>query len=164
MELVLLADRPQAAEQVAAWHWRAWGQGDGLSRGEVLERVRAFIGRRTAPLMVLAVDGGQVVGCAQLQRHEVAEYPDFELWLGGVFVAEQRRGEGVASALVGEVVDRARAAGVEALYLQTEELTGGLYRRHGFEPVEEVDRGHYRAVIMKAELGDRAGARSDTFG
>ena len=82
----------------------------------------------------------------------MTRFPDLEHWLGGVYVSEARRGEGVASLLVDDVMARARAKGVEALHLQTEELSGGLYRRHGFEPLEEVDHGNHRALVMRADL------------
>lgn len=104
-------------------------------------------------MLVLAEEGGEVLGAAELKIREMDIYPDYEFWLGGVYVDEPRRGRGVASALVREVLSRARAAGIERLYLQTEDLSGGLYRRHGFEPIEEVDYKGHRVVVMVASTG-----------
>ena len=149
MQLTLLADRPQAAQQVAGWYFETWGRHvPGVTLESELEKVRGYMGRET-PLLVLALDDDEVVGCAAFKIREMPQFPDFEHWLGGVFVDPSQRGRGVAGELVLDVLRRARRAGVEQLYLQTEDLTGGLYGRLGFEPLQEVDNRGRRVLVMR---------------
>lgn len=153
MELLLLADAPEMIETIAQWHYDQWGRADPRMTFErVLAKVSASVERTTAPMMVLARENGVVVGTAQLKFRELDLDPDFDYWLGSVYVVPEHRGRGVASLLVAEVLDRARAAGIEHLYLQTEDLSGGLYRRHGFEPLREIEDIQYRALLMVARL------------
>lgn len=154
MKFELLADNPDVIPKVARWYLDEWGSVAGESMEDSIARVASCSGRETAPLMVLAKAddkaSDEVVGAAQFKLREMDIYPDYEFWLGGVYVDGGARGRGVASGLVREVLARARAAGVERLYLQTEELSGGLYLRSGFEPLEEVDYKGHRVLVMVA--------------
>ena len=79
-------------------------------------------------------------------------YPDYEYWIGGVYVKSSARGEGVATCLVQAVINQAKKFGIERLYLQTEKLDGGIYSKVGFSLIEQVDyKGHYVSV-MQADL------------
>ena len=79
------------------------------------------------------------MGAAQLKYREMAEtFPDYEHWLGGVYIAPEYRGRAIGSALADEIARRAPYCGLETLYLQTERLDGGLYRELGWKPVTRV--------------------------
>ena len=151
IELALLADWPQAAAVVAGWYYRQWAQHEpGMTYGRVLDRVVAQGGRESAPLLVLALEDDRPVGAAGLKIREMEIYPNREFWLGGVYVEPGSRRRGIASRLVSEVMARARRAGIERLYLQTEDLSGGVYLRHGFSPIEEVVNKGHRVLVMSA--------------
>ena len=155
IELVLLVDLPRAAEQVAQWYFDEWGRADGLTLDQVVAKVSKSVGRHTAPMLVLAKQGGELVGAAELKIREMDLFPEYEHWLGGVYVDEPARGQSIGSILIDEVLARAKAAGIEKLYLQTKILSGGLYKQHGFEPLQEVDHKDYRALVMVASIGTR---------
>ena len=163
MNLALLADHPEAADQVARWYFDEWGH---LAPGATLEQIRArvaaSVNRDSAPLLVLARKNGAVIGAAGLKLREMDLYPDKEFWLGGVYVDERERGRGVASVLAEEVVRRARAAGIERLYLQTERLDGGLYRKLGFRPLEQVYYKGRDVLVMTMRPGAEPPYRADT--
>ena len=55
--------------------------------------------------------------------------------------------------LVTEILGRARRAGISKLYLQTENLTGGVYCRHGFKALEEVHYKGLHVLVMVADTG-----------
>jgi len=151
MELVLLADDPSASDIVAKWYFDEWCRDSGrYSEAEVRKKVSASVNKNKAPLLVLAKDNEDLVGAAELKIREMEIYPEYEFWLGGVFVHQSARGKGVASALVEEVLFIARNVGIKKLYLQTEGLTGGLYLKHGFKPVEEADSKGIRVLVMVA--------------
>jgi len=88
--------------------------------------------------MIVAKDGEEILGTAQLKFREMSIYPKKEHWLGGVYVAKAHRGKGIAEQIILEIIVQARKLDVRTLYLQTENLTGGLYRRMGWRPVEQV--------------------------
>lgn len=153
MEFLLLADEPSASETVASWYFEQWCRDTGrYSKEQVLAKVSAATNRTAPPLLILAKLNNELVGAAELKIREMELYPDYEFWLGGVYVSPQARGFGVASALVKEALRRARAAGITQLYLQTEDLTGGLYARHGFVPLAQVESKGIDVLIMMTNL------------
>lgn len=153
MQLKLLADYPSAAATVAGWYFETWGcHVPGVTLESELDKVRGYMERETAPLLVLALDGYAVVGCAAFKIREMPQFSEYEHWLGGVFVDPAHRGRGVAGRLVEDVVARARRAGVEHLYLQTEDLSGGLYGQLGFEGLETVENRGHHVLIMRYGL------------
>lgn len=155
MEFALLADHPEAVETVARWYFDEWGRAAGRSFDDELERVSTYTGRDTAPLIVLARRDGVAIGATQLKIREMEQFPEYEFWVGGVYVEASARGRGLASRLVEDVVARARAAAIDRLHLQTENLSGGLYARLGFEPLHEADSHGVRVVVMARDIGVR---------
>ena len=119
----------------------------------MLDKVSASINRNIAPILVLAKDDDILVGSAELKVREMEIYPEYEFWLGGVYVPRHARGKGVASALVVEIISIAIKMGIKKLYLQTEDLTGGLYIRHGFKPIEQTNLKGNNVLVMVAVIG-----------
>lgn len=158
MKVELLADHPGLVETIGRWYWDEWGEVAGESLEDSIERTRTFMSREGPPMIVLARDDqngddGEWLGAAQLKVREMSICPQFECWLGGVYVPESARGRGVGARLVDAVLSQARTVGIERLYLQTERLDGGMYRRHGFEPVEETVYNDVRVLVMTATVG-----------
>jgi GNAT superfamily N-acetyltransferase len=143
MHFDLLANRADAVPVVARWYFDEWGHSAPESSFEkTCESLQSRLNRDRIPLLLLAIEGDRVVGAAELKPHEMLSvYPEKEPWLGGVFVAPESRGKGIASQLAARIAGIARAFGVEQLYLQTTALDGGLYARLGWRPLEQV---HYR--------------------
>ena len=153
MDFTLLVDRPDTIPRIAAWYHDEWGYlNPEESTTIVEENLRVYLERDRIPLIVLAVEGDDVAGCAQLKFREMDIYPEKEHWLGGVYVPAEHRGRGVASALVREAIGRARSLGVERLHLQTEAHDGGLYARLGWVPVERVTYRGVDVLVMENDL------------
>ena len=157
MQFQYLADRPEAVTRVARWYYEEWGY---LHREASLERmledVRRYLNRGVMPYILLATEGDAIMGAAELKYREMAEtFPDYEHWLGGVYVAPEYRGRAIGSALADEIARRAPSCGVETLYLQTERLDGGLYRRLGWHPVTRVKVRGPEVLVMRRLLGQR---------
>ncbi|MEJ2633613.1 MAG: GNAT family N-acetyltransferase [Acidihalobacter sp.] len=156
MDFVLLADRPDELERVAGWYFEQWGyRRPGMTLADAREDLRDYLNRDKLPLMVLAVEGDELIGAAQLKYREMSIYPDREHWLGGVYVADGYRGRRIASKLVERIVALARAFRVETLHLQTVREDGGLYARLGWQAREQV---HYKGddvLVMSRDIGDR---------
>lgn len=153
MQCVLLADEPTAVETLTTWYYEQWGRNDGFTRDEVRRKVSGAMNRDRAPLLVLAKEGDELLGAAGLKIREMDLDPDYEFWLGSVYVAPRHRGRGIASVLVDDVISRAARGGIQRLYLQTEDLTGGLYLRHGFAPLQKVQPRGVPVLVMEAKIG-----------
>lgn len=154
MEFCLLADEPDAADTVAQWYYDQWCRESGrYSFESVRENVAAATSLMGAPMLILAKIGGELIGAAELKIREMEHFPEYEFWLGGVFVCEHVRGQGIASALVTEIIKRAQVAGIARLYLQTEDLSGGLYTHLGFKHLHQVDSKGIQVTVMAAATG-----------
>jgi GNAT superfamily N-acetyltransferase len=150
MQFEFIADRVEAVPVVAGWLFEEWGR---LDAGSSFEKTCATISqscnRDRAPLMILAIEGNSVVGCAALKPHEmVSIFPDYEPWLGSVFVHAEHRNRDIASQLTLKVVDIATSMGIKQLFLQTARLDGGLYARLGWKPIEQVNYRGLDVLVM----------------
>ena len=157
MNFVLLADEPEAAATVARWYFDEWGaESPGVTVEKVIKQVSLASSRETAPLIVLAKKDGKVIGAAELKIREMKIYPDYEYWIGGVYIHSEERGLGVGSLLVRNLLGRAAAAGIQTLYLQTMDLTGGIYARLGFQSIEQVNHAGTDVLVMRMDVSGGA--------
>lgn len=153
LTLELLADNIGAHRKIARWYFDEWvSSASGVSIEQVEITLAEATNRHSPPLMVLAKEAERIVGAAELKTHEMDIYPDYEFWVGGVYVDVNYRGQGVGQCLVNDILNRAKAIGIQTLYLQTEDLTGGLYTRFGFQPLSIVDYKGYKVRVMFVNL------------
>jgi GNAT superfamily N-acetyltransferase len=157
MHFAFLADRPDAIPIVARWHFDEWGRiGPVGSLEQTCEIISAWQNRDRAPLLLVAVEDEQIVGTAALKPHEMLSvFPDYEPWLGSVFVHPAHRGRGIASQLCKEIIALATSFGVDQLFLQTTRLDGGLYARLGWEPIQQLNYHGHDVVVMRKQLRER---------
>ena len=148
---IVSADAPER-QQLAQWYHAEWGQHAGLSLEQERQRLNVAQDADGFPQLIGAFDDGQVVGAVQLKRREMQAFPQYEHWLGSVFVADSHRGRGLASGLVEQAVALALRMGICDLYLQTEALDGGLYARLGWKPLQEADNRSHRVLVMVRRL------------
>ncbi len=147
----LPADAPER-QHLAQWYHADWGQHAGLTVEQELQRLNPPQDAEGFPHLIAAFDDGQVVGAVQLKRREMLAFPQYEHWLGSVFVADSHRGRGLAGGLVEQAAAQAVRIGVTDLYLQTEALDGGLYARLGWKPLQEADNRSLRVLVMVRRL------------
>lgn len=101
---------------------------------EVIRPAAAFADRLSHAAVFGAYGEGQIVGMAGYRRHDgLKDQHKGSVW--GVYVEPQRRGQGIAGALMQAVIGAARGE-VEQLLLavvQGNDSALALYRRLGFE-------------------------------
>ena len=135
-----------------AYYWKERAPED-AGPGPVALYVKAW--GRPGDTAVIAIDGGFPAGAAWYRLFP-RERPGYgfvdertpEL---AIAVVPNARGKGVGSALLGALLDRARAEGYDAISLSVDRNNAGaieLYERHGFERVGEDDD----SVTMLAHL------------
>lgn len=138
---------------VAKWYYDQWGKAQPDNSYEItLARVETQLNKDRVPLQILAMQNGVVLGVAQLKMQEMETYPENTHWLGGVFVPSEARRSGVGKALVHEIIRIAKSFGVKKLYLQTEQVDGGMYAKAGFTPVERVIYKGIDVLVMELTL------------
>jgi ribosomal protein S18 acetylase RimI-like enzyme len=91
--------------------------------------------------LMLARDGGRVVGVAYVATILSAEHCGPVAWLEELYVAPDCRHRGIGTALVTAVLERAQKAGIVAVDL-------------------EIDAGHQRVISLYQRLGFRRLERS----
>ncbi len=153
MKLDYLANHTGAIATIAKWYVDEWGHLPGVSSmAQAEDNLRAYLNTDKIPLMIIAKEGDEILGAAQLKYREMDIYPEKEHWLGGVYVAKEHRGKGIAEKIILEIIRQAQRLGVHTLHLQTENLTGGLYRRMGWRPVEQVHFDGRDVLVMEKSI------------
>ncbi len=154
MELDFLANNKSAISIIAKWYFEEWGYIPEVnSIDKVKQNLQVYLNTDKIPLMIIAKIGEEVMGVAQLKFREMNIYPNKEHWLGGVYVSKTHRGKRVAEKIILEVISVAKKLDVFKLYLQTENLSGGLYRRLGWLPLEQVNYRGLDVLVMEKQIG-----------
>ena len=148
-----LSDHPEFVPELASWYFQEWGH-------EVPDRTLAIEQKELEqtleagplPLAMIASYRGELAGAGQLKWKEMAIYPEKEHWLGGIIVKSAYRGQGIGQQLVEQLVGQAQALQIPTLWLQTEQLDGGLYARLGWQPLEVVTQHGVQVLVMERHL------------
>ncbi len=101
------------------------------------ERARWLVSRAPRHPVLVALDGGEVVGWASLNPFNPRSAYDHVADVS-VYVARERRGAGVGRALLAALDEQARRLGYHKLVLAAFPWNASgmaLYRRHGFHEV-----------------------------
>lgn len=148
-----LVDRPDDVPRVIDWWYSVWADRMGLDIDKTTARFMASLNKLQLPIDILAIYNGNAIGTAALKKHEMREiYPQYEYWLGSVFVDPDFRGEKVATALANHVIGMARQRQLPQLYLQTADLSGGLYSSLGWEPLDRLVYKNTDTLLMVNRL------------
>lgn len=153
MEIKTLAETKSAIKKLSQWYFEEWGF---LREGTTLEKTEEdlyqYLNENKIPLIVVATDGDEVLGSAKLRLYEMDIYPNYEHWLGAVYVSKTHRGNNIASAVISKICKLAVKFGAKRIYLQTQRLDGGLYNNLGWVPVEQTSYRGLEVLVMVKEL------------
>jgi len=155
MKLDLLGYNKKAIPIIAQWYFDEWGYlAQENSIEKALQNLQTYLNTDKIPLMVIAKNEQEILGTAQLKYREMSIYPEKEHWLGGVYVSKDHRGKRVAEKIILEVISIAKKLAVQKLFLQTENLSGGLYARMGWKPIEKVNYHRRNVLVMEKIITD----------
>jgi len=153
IEFDYLANHPEAIETISAWYENEWGYlRDYTGLPPYRLRLPDYLNVAKIPLMIVAIRKGNCIGTAQLKLREMDIYPQFEYWLGGVYVEKKYRGNNLASDIVNRITQTAKQFNISKLYLQTEKLDGGLYLKLGWQPLETVEYMGRKVLVMVKDI------------
>lgn len=134
--IVHLCENPSVIPELICWfeqEWAPWyGPGGEGDAGQDLE---SCSNTDVLPLCLVALGpDNRLIGTVALRTTSVGSDVAPGPWLTGLLVAEECRGQGVASALTAALEEEARRLGFEALYTSTD-AADGIMRRRGWQPV-----------------------------
>lgn len=153
MEFVYLADRLDAVPLVAEWYFTQWGYLNDISSLEkTIQLLQEYLNRTKLPLIILAIENENILGAVQLKTYEPTICPEKEHWLGGVYVAAHHRKKKIGEKLVKKAIEIAKAKNVSSLFLQTQKMDGGLYKRLGWIPITRTVKHGEKTLVMKKDL------------
>lgn len=137
---------------LAGWHFDYWGR---LTGFDTLEEYTAALRRWSAgddiPTVLIAANGGELLGSVNLLPSEMKSRPALTPWLAQLFVAPGARRGGVGAALVTAAIAHARRCGFSTLYLYTSGTLPRYYARRGWDELERVEYlGKERSVMQYA--------------
>ena len=123
-KVVALTEHPHHWQTAAEWSFEAWQHE--FPSDTVQTYLDQYALARSKPEQLLEVfaavtDNDQLLGVATLVHDdELPDAPEPGPWLAAVFVTANARKHGAGSALVNQVVNRARELGYTKLFLYTE--------------------------------------------
>jgi predicted N-acetyltransferase YhbS len=147
-----LADHPELTHLLAIWFFEEWGRHNRTLTVESIEqRVRERMNQDKLPLTLVAFLETEPVASATLKIREMETHPQFEHWLGNVYVRSEYRNRGIGSHIIESAAEEAKRLDVQDLYLFTRDRER-LYARLGWKMIERAEYHGRIAVIMKREL------------
>lgn len=149
MKIQQLSKYPDFLPVIADWYYGEWGYlNPNAKQADIVKSLQCYLQDDGLPQALVALDQETPIGVAEIKYRELSLYPQYEHWLGGVFVKQERRKKSVGFELVKQALTLARAHNVAELYLQTLRLDGGLYCKLGWQAVEEFQHKGYTKLLM----------------
>lgn len=126
--IVRLIDRPELKEQAAQWFHEKWG----IPLEAYLESMNDCLAKKQpVPQWYLAMERGRIIGGLGVIENDFHNRKDLAPNVCAVYTEEDRRGNGVAGALLEYVCDDMKGYGIDTLYLVTDHTS--FYERYGWE-------------------------------
>jgi len=153
MTFTFLKNHPEVLPIIADWYFQEWGYlMENHSVEKEKKRQEIYLNDDKIPFILLGMEKDELIGVIQIKYREMSIYPEKEHWLGGVYVVKAHRGKGVARAIIEKALQMMPDYGVEKLHLQTENLTGGLYAKMGWQALKEVVYNGVRVLVMERKI------------
>lgn len=126
--IVNLIDMPEIKERAAQWFHEKWG----IPREAYLESMEENLsGKSAVPQWYLAIEDGRIIGGMGVIENDFHDRKDLSPNVCAVYTEADRRGRGVAGALLNYVAEDMKARGIDTLYLITDHTS--FYERYGWE-------------------------------
>lgn len=151
VEISYLADHPEFIKILAPWICEHWTQ---LLIDETIDsrvvKLRKHLNKETLPIALVAHSGKEVYGTAALRINDLPGREDLTPWLGGVFVGEPFRCNGIGERLCIAVEEKAKSLFLnKPLYLFTLDKQV-WYQKLGWSMYEPCNWcGHKGDILVK---------------
>ncbi len=127
-QLLRLTDAPEWKERAALWFHQKWN----IPYSAYWESMTECLAQKSAvPQWYFAIEDGRIIGGLGVIENDFHERKDLAPNVCAVYTEPDRRGQGVAGALLRFVCADMKERGVNTLYLLTDHT--GFYERYGWE-------------------------------
>jgi GNAT superfamily N-acetyltransferase len=99
----------------------------------------------------VAIEDGQVLGTASLDKEDLPPRPELSPWLVSVYVLPEARARGLGSLLIQKVEDEALKQGYSRIYLHTSDYQS-FYLKRGWKTLETLNYWELELMVMIREL------------
>lgn len=136
---------------IAKWIYEEWAYAFPLrTLQEIQKGLFGRMNETEMPITLIAHDDRGVLGTASLKASDMEILQDLTPWLSSVFVHQEYRGQGVASALTAEIEKIAKQQGFDKLYVFNP-ITQGVFEKLGWSVLQTVQYGGKElAILVKA--------------
>ena len=155
MKISFLSEYPNKATEIAQWYYDEWA---GPAFTTTVEELAANVKNKSKsdhqiPFAFVAIEEDALIGVVELKFKENKNHPEYEHWLGGLFVHPENRGTGVGKLLIDRVKQHCVLLGLEKLYLQCEDSLVPMYTNHDFLKLHRAKHRGFETVIMVWSAG-----------
>jgi len=127
-EIIRLIDKPELKEQMANWFHEKWG----VPLEAYMDSMNdCLTGIDAVPQWYVAMEDSRIIGGLGVIENDFHDRKDLTPNVCAVYTEEDKRGNGVAGALLNYVCSDMKAKGIETLYLVTDHTS--FYERYGWE-------------------------------
>ena len=128
VEIIRLGDQPGRIGQAARWFHEKWG----IPEEAYLESMeQSLTGENPVPQWYLALEEGTIVGGLGVIENDFHDRVDLSPNVCAVYTEPEKRGRGIAGAMLYHVCRDMNRQGIPVLYLLTDHV--GFYERYGWE-------------------------------
>ena len=146
-----IADFSHWVPTISAWFYAEWREFYvDQTEADVRQRVASWLERDRIPTALVAVADGEVVGTVALKEREF-EHLAASPWLAGLYVVPHFRKCGIGAKLLHAAENKARALGMQKLYLYTPRGQR-FYGTYGWTPQQELSIGWGMVTVMEKSL------------
>ncbi len=127
-KIIRLVDKPDIKEVAANWFHEKWH----VPLNAYLESMEACLKGNTAvPQWYVAMEGDRIIGGLGVIENDFHDRKDLTPNVCAVYTEKDKRGNGIAGALLNYVCKDMQEKGIDTLYLLTDHTS--FYERYGWE-------------------------------
>jgi N-acetylglutamate synthase-like GNAT family acetyltransferase len=153
MQIINLREAPEHIPSLAAWHHQQWSSlNPGGSLKKRIATMQRYLSDDFVPSTLIAKTT-ELLGSAAIVENDMDTKPELTPWLASVFVAPQYRNQGIGSQLVKQLMDEAKQAGIETIYLFTPDQVN-FYQKLGWEVFSSEEYRGHAVTVMRVRLAE----------
>ena len=127
-EIISLIKNPEMKEQIATWFHEKWG----IPKEAYLESMEECLSEnKSVPQWYVAVEESRIIGGMGVIENDFHDRKDLAPNVCAVYTEPDKRGKGLAGALLNYVCEDMSKKGIDTLYLVTDHTS--FYERYGLE-------------------------------
>lgn len=152
IDIAFLVDCPEVIPTLTQWFRAQWpGYYGERTQADIAQDFHFEANRTRIPMRLIAFFDGELAGTITLREHALQEVPESHPGLGGLFVVEAHRGQGIGTALVKAGMNVAKEHGYKQVYVSTV-TARGILARLGWTVVQPVSLGDEQTMLYRYDL------------